>query len=451
MHASSLENMQKCYERLLPRSALLQKNVIRVVDIGGANVNGTYADIFSGEKFEYIAVDLEKAEGVDVVLDDPYTLPFDDGAVDIVISGQVFEHVEFFWQLFEEMARIVNQQGLIFLIVPSGGPIHRYPVDCYRFYPDSMKALSRYAGIPLIDSWHDDRGPWNDLVGIFAHDFEPVEETHDLPANRYMQEYAAAPLFEKGREADVETIAGKVPYAEILGHIHEKLQPRGYLEIGVRKGGSLALASCPCVAIDPSPDLSQPLPGHQRLYEVTSDKFFDQHASKVLAGMHLDLVFIDGMHLFEFALRDFISAERWASATTVIVIDDIFPNHPLQASRKRQSQVWAGDIWKLHHCLQENRPDLLLMPLDTSPTGLLIVAGLNPSNRSLSSQYNPLVRKYREMNFDCQEGPVLSRHGAMQPDDPLFDALLIQLRAERSRSSSASMGQVRQQLQGFRR
>mgnify|MGYP001823063315 CR=1 FL=1 len=249
----------------------------------------------------------------------------------------------------------------------------------------------------------------------------------------------------------MERTAGKVPYAVTLGHVHEKLQPRGYLEIGVRKGGSLALASCPSVAIDPSPDLSQPLPRHQRLYELTSDKFFDQHASKVLAGMHLDLVFIDGMHLFEFAFRDFINAERWASETTVIVIDDIFPNHPLQASRKRQSQVWTGDIWKLHQCLQENRPDLLLMPLDSSPTGLLIVAGLDPSNRTLSSQYNPLVRKYRDMNFDCQQSPILNRQGARQPDDPLLEALLMHLRAERDRGNSAPPGQIRQRLQEFRR
>jgi len=441
--------MQKCYERFLSSSTLLQKNAVRVVDIGGANVNGTYSDIFSDEKFEYIAVDLEKAEGVEVVLDDPYKLPFDDGAVDIVICGQVFEHVEFFWQLFEEMARILNHKGFVFLIVPSAGPIHQYPVDCYRFYPDSMKALSRYAGIPLIEFWHDDRGPWNDLVGVFAHRFEPVKGMRDLPVNRYMQTYAAAPLFEKGQQADVEKTAGRISYAVTLGHIHEKFQPRGYLEIGVRKGASLALASCPSVAIDPSPDLSQSLPGHQRLCEVTSDTFFDQHASTVLAGMHLDLVFIDGMHLFEFALRDFINAERWASGTTVVVIDDIFPNHPLQASRKRQSRVWTGDIWKLHHCLQVNRPDLLLMPLDTSPTGLLIVAGLDPSNRALSSQYNPLVREYRDMNFDSEEGRILSRSGAKQPDDPLFKDLLAHLRAARDKNGSAQLDPIRQRLRGF--
>ena len=30
----------------------------------------------------------------------------------------------------------------------------------------------------------------------------------------------------------------------------------------------------------------------------------------------------------------------------VVIFDDIFPNHPLQAERDRQTQVWTGDVWK---------------------------------------------------------------------------------------------------------
>ena len=396
MHASSLENMQKCYQRFLPRTRFLLKPGLRVVDIGGQNVNGSYADIFSDDQFDYLAVDLQAGPGVDVVLDDPYRLPFDSGAVDIVISGQAFEHVEFFWKLFEEMMRVLSPDGLIFLIAPSAGPIHRYPVDCYRFYPDSMAALARYTGATLVDCWLDNRGPWNDLVGVFAHSeaaLQAVEVSVSLPSNRYLEQTSVTPLFNHDGAPEVEVVGGRGPYLETLRQVHEQLQPRFYLEIGVRRGSSLELAACPALGIDPEPDLAAEPALHHRLCRKTSDAFFEQDAPSFLAGQKMDLVFIDGMHLFEFALRDFMNAEQYALPGTLIVIDDIYPNHPLQAERRRQSRVWTGDIWKLHDCLKSERPDLVMIAVDTAPSGLLMVAGLNPANRTLLEHYNPLVTK----------------------------------------------------------
>ena len=93
MHASSMDNMQKCYNRYI-RNSKFETNV-KVADIGGQNVNGSYRDIFSLPQFEYLAVDLEDGDGIDVVLQDPYVLPFKDESVELIISGQAFEHVEF--------------------------------------------------------------------------------------------------------------------------------------------------------------------------------------------------------------------------------------------------------------------------------------------------------------------------------------------------------------------
>ena len=38
---------------------------------------------------------------------------------------------------------------------------------------------------------------------------------------------------------------------ELLKHLHALVQPRNYLEIGVRKGASLALSRARTIAIDP--------------------------------------------------------------------------------------------------------------------------------------------------------------------------------------------------------
>jgi hypothetical protein len=175
MHPSSLDNMRKCYQRFIANTELEQRSSISVLDVGGADVNGSYRDLFRAPQFHYQAADLEPSEGVSIVLDDPYHLPLPDGSIDIVLSGQMLEHCEFFWLSFVEMARVLAPGGCLLLIAPSAGPIHRYPVDCYRFYPDAYHALAKYAGCKLVECWLDERGPWNDLVGVFAQGALPLK------------------------------------------------------------------------------------------------------------------------------------------------------------------------------------------------------------------------------------------------------------------------------------
>ena len=72
------------------------------------------------------------------------------------------------------MARVLKPGGLIFLLAPSRGPEHRYPQDCWRFYPDAYRALAKYTGMELLQvstDWepHADpeSAPWGDTVGVF--------------------------------------------------------------------------------------------------------------------------------------------------------------------------------------------------------------------------------------------------------------------------------------------
>ncbi len=168
MHPSSYENMEKCRDKYLTPAFLEPRAQVKVLDIGGVDLNGSYKPIFSAPGFEYAVADISDAEGVDVVLKDPYYIPLATGSVDVVISGQMLEHCEFFWQSFTEMVRVLKPDGYFFLIAPSSGPEHRFPVDCYRFYPDSYAALAKFAQCQLIEHWVDDREPWHDLVGVFT-------------------------------------------------------------------------------------------------------------------------------------------------------------------------------------------------------------------------------------------------------------------------------------------
>jgi glycosyltransferase involved in cell wall biosynthesis len=136
------------------------------------------------------------------------------------------------------------------------------------------------------------------------------------------------------------------------------------------------------------------------------------------------------MHLFEYALRDFMNIERRAAPGAVVVINDIFPNHPAQAARERRTRAWTGDVWRLVEMLRLYRPDLFLLPVDVGPAGLLLVAGLDPANRVLWDDYNPLVRQSRE-----REGPprsALERRGAFHPQGVMVRRVIEAMKTARA-------------------
>jgi hypothetical protein len=432
MHQSSLENMQRCYDFYVAARQVAPGEKLTVVEIGSEEFNGAYRHIFTDERFSYLGCDRAPGPGVDIVLDDPYKLPLPDTSADYVISGQMLEHCEFFWLSFAEMLRVLKPDGYLFLIAPSGGPIHNYPVDCYRFYPDAFRALARYSGCQLLDLWHDDRGPWKDLVGIFRHAAAAAPDVNEIGANLVASQaevqrqlhdtgMVGQASFDAPPEAD--RIQGAASYLATLHQLHQTIVPQLYFEIGVRHGRSLALACGRAVAVDPAPDLQTAPPASATIFRETSDFFFIGKAQKELAS-GVDLAFIDGMHRSEYVLRDIMNVERFARPTLVAAIDDVFPSHPLQAARDRRSRVWCGDVWKIPYILARYRPDLLMLRLDVEPAGLLLVAGFDPSNRVLRDEYNPIAR---ELVYTTPAEPpveVLNRQGALPPDDPRISGLL---------------------------
>jgi hypothetical protein len=211
-----------------------------------------------------------------------------------------------------------------------------------------------------------------------------------------------------------------VEYLEFLKRLHGSLAPAGYLEIGLRHGDSLALAQCPAVGVDPAFNLKVDLGENVTLVRETSDEFFDRKRPlKALAGNPLDLAFIDGMHLAEFALRDFAGVERNGRWTTVAVFDDILPRTVEEAARDRRTRAWTGDVYKVLDILGRHRPDLMCLRVGTEPTGLLLVLGLDPESRVLSARYDRILE--RAVVPDPQRVPadVLERHGVLDPEQVL--------------------------------
>jgi SAM-dependent methyltransferase len=149
MHQSSIEGMLLFRKRHLDNR---KNEPLLIVDLGSLDVNGSYRPHFDVPPWTYRGIDLSPGKNVDIVLKDPYDWrELKSNSVDVLISGQAFEHIEFFWITMLEIARILKPGGLCCVIVPSGGPEHRYPVDCWRFYPDGASALARFARLEAME------------------------------------------------------------------------------------------------------------------------------------------------------------------------------------------------------------------------------------------------------------------------------------------------------------
>lgn len=238
------------------------------------------------------------------------------------------------------------------------------------------------------------------------------ENTPQPYYDRLKDAYRFAKSFPQG-SVEQEALKGDIDKHKLLSKLHKILQPEFYFEIGVQTGKSLALAKCEALGVDPMPMLSAPLGANAKVITSSSDAFFKKQ-SDILLTKSLDLVFIDGMHLFEYALRDFINVEKYASADTIVVIDDIFPGHPDQANRNRCTRAWTGDVWKVKAILEQYRPDLTLQAVDAYPTGLLLISNLDSNSSVLQDNYEDLVRKFFDIETVPQE--IMERTGAVSVD-----------------------------------
>jgi len=186
-------------------------------------------------------------------------------------------------------------------------------------------------------------------------------------------------------------------YYGLLKRIHAFLKPRTYVEIGLRQGHSLRLAktASASVGIDPAPTLEREPRHGTRVFPMTSDEFFARHnLSAELGHQTVDLAFVDGMHLFEFALRDFVNLERFCDRDSTILVHDCYPVDSASAARERTTQIWSGDVWKLIVCLKKYRPDLHIATVDVPPTGLGIIRRLDARSTALASRLESLYEEF---------------------------------------------------------
>jgi capsular polysaccharide biosynthesis protein len=243
----------------------------------------------------------------------------------------------------------------------------------------------------------------------------------DLPLLAAALDNAGAPKL-PGHAASSQEHTGLF-YRECLHLIHQILKPRAYLEVGCLDGETLALAACPAIGIDvqfqPKITVSSNATTLM-LFQMASDEFFKKHNPFLFLERRIDLAFLDGMHLIENLLRDFINTERFCDPDGVVLLHDCLPLDPHMATRdmsdvsrramSSQPTWWTGDVWKILPILSSYRPDLTVHAFNAPPTGLVMVTGLDPDNRVLEREFDSIMARYRvppdEYELFCQNIPA---------------------------------------------
>lgn len=166
MHESSHDTMRAFVRTHL---AAARGRELHILDFGSQIVTGqslSYTDLIDDPAWHYRGLDIAEGVNVDVVVGDAYDWgEIESNSIDLVISGQALEHVEYFWASMFEIVRILKPGGITAIIAPSSGFEHRYPVDCWRFYRDGFDALARYVQCDVVDAYTDwDHGDWADSI-----------------------------------------------------------------------------------------------------------------------------------------------------------------------------------------------------------------------------------------------------------------------------------------------
>lgn len=170
MHKNSYSKME-----WFKKTYLSISNNLEILDVGSLDGKGNYnySTIFNESNWNYTGLDIEAGNNVDIVVTDIYNwFEIDDNTYDVVISGQFFEHLEFFWLTMSQIERVLKPGGYVCIIAPSAGPKHGGNMsNCYRFYEDGLRAMAKYVDLEVLHASVDNRdeaNPWNDAC-LVAH------------------------------------------------------------------------------------------------------------------------------------------------------------------------------------------------------------------------------------------------------------------------------------------
>ena len=142
---------------------------------------------------------------------------------------------------------------------------------------------------------------------------------------------------------------------EIINSLIKKYDYKTYLEIGVNTPSQPGY-NWVGIQVDVKHGVD---PNVETTYKTTSDDFFNYHISQ-----NYDIVFVDGLHIFEQVYRDIVNSLKNLNDGGIIVIHDCNPVEEITQRRDRASDAWHGDVWKAIVKLRVENPELEIYTID---------------------------------------------------------------------------------------
>lgn len=303
------------------------------------------------------------------------------------------------------------------------------------FYYGTVRVASR--SIPTISrNYGKAKGQiLNQLSAIYTQRAEHNQEGQipQLTLNRRAAEHDLRPVLPAldllAKSALAEDVnPERLNYRNVLIETHRIVKPRFYFEIGIDRGDSLCLADCPSVGVDPTCEISATIKSPTRIFRMESDHFFSNNQrNKNLFKHGIDLSFIDGMHLAEYVVRDFINVERWANEDAVIVLDDVYPEQLEMSERDRRFTAWCGDVYKIIPILLEYRPDLDIHVFEAFAgpyrKGLAMISNLDRNSKVLAKAYDQIEADIEGGKYDISSIDDLEKIIPSTPVESLASVL----------------------------
>lgn len=120
----------------------------RILEVGSANINGSVRDMFNGNP--YVGIDLDVGPGVDVVMDAHHLAHmFGPDSFELVLCLEMLEHDPNPWVTLQQIGQVLAPGGALILTCRGNYfPEHNNP-DYWRFMANGMTLLVEQSGLTL--------------------------------------------------------------------------------------------------------------------------------------------------------------------------------------------------------------------------------------------------------------------------------------------------------------
>lgn len=138
------------------------RNDMNVLEIGPIGYPSVFNKIVNNSTIKWYTLDIGtefifdgEKNPLHIMSEFEYNYPIEEEKFDIIISGNVMEHVRDIWKWIDELKRILKKGGLIITILPTSIEYHPAPYDCWRIYPEGMKALMAHKELDVLECYFD--------------------------------------------------------------------------------------------------------------------------------------------------------------------------------------------------------------------------------------------------------------------------------------------------------